>query len=86
MKVVYEALDQSGNVICDSIEAVTIADAREQLRQRGLSVTSTSEDSGRSSMSLIRTTTRRGRGGRLKKLAVFSRQLAVLVRTGTPLT
>ncbi|MHC4787144.1 MAG: ATPase, T2SS/T4P/T4SS family, partial [Planctomycetota bacterium] len=84
MKLAYQAIDQSGREVSDQLEAAGIAEAGEELRQRGLYVTSVSE------VSSPPPATRRPRaaglrGRRLKDLALFSRQLALLVRTGTPL-
>lgn len=85
MKLVYQAIDESGREVADSIEAVSIADANEKLRDRGLYMTSITEDSSESSSPARHPPAKVGRTRRLKSLALFSRQLAMLVRTGTPL-
>ncbi len=85
MKLVYRAIDQSGGEVADSIEAVSIADANEKLRDRGLYMTSITEDSRASSSPARRPPAKSGRTRRVKNLTLFSRQLAMLVRTGTPL-
>ncbi|MHC4429250.1 MAG: type II secretion system F family protein [Planctomycetota bacterium] len=83
MRLAFRAIDDTGREVSDSVEAADVDEAREELRQRGLHVTSLSED-----LSTPNRPRQRGagwRGRRLKDLAVFSRQLALLVRTGTPL-
>ena len=86
MKVAYKAYDETGTEVSDSIEATSIAEATERLRQRGLYVTSMNEDAGPPEAAPAAVRARRPqRGGRLKNVAIFARQLAVLIRTGTPL-
>jgi type II secretory pathway component PulF len=84
MRLAYQAIDQSGREVSDELEAAGAAEAGEELRHRGLYVTSVSEVS--SAPAASRRPRAAGlRGRRLKDLALFSRQLALLVRTGTPL-
>jgi type II secretory pathway component PulF len=80
MRLAYRAIDQVGQEVSDTLEAATREEAAETLRQRGLHVTSMAE-------AALPASTRGagGRGRRLRDLALFSRQLALLVRTGTPL-
>ncbi len=85
MKVAFKAIDETGAEVCDSIEALSIADAGERLLQRGLYVTTMAEDSSPSEAAPAPGARRRRRGGRLKYVTIFARQLAVLIRTGTPL-
>ncbi len=82
MRLAYRAIDQLGQEVSDSVEAAGVEEAGEVLRQRGLLVTSLDEVSS-TTVTLSRSGGRRGR--RLRDLALFSRQLALLVRTGTPL-
>ncbi len=85
MKLAYKAVDQAGSVVNDSIEALSVADASERLRQRGLYVTSISEQEVASSNGAQERAPKRLKVRRLKNITLLSRQLSVLVRTGTPL-
>ena len=85
MKLTYKAIDESGSEVADTIETLSVADATETLRRQGLNVTSLADASGPSASPARRGPTVRGRTRRLKSLALLARQLAVLVRTGTPL-
>src|SRR5438477_4386034 len=84
MKFVYKAYDKTGQNVSDIIEAPELTDAFEQLRRKGLFVT---EVKPADEHAVIKTRRRRrvGGGRRLKNLAMFSRQLQVLVSTGTPI-
>jgi type II secretory pathway component PulF len=84
MRLAHRAIDQSGREASDVLEAAGGEEAAERLRRRGLSVTSRSEVS-RAPAASRRPRAAGRRGRRLKDLALFSRQLALLVRTGTPL-
>lgn len=87
MKLAYQAVDKSGAVARDSIEASSPAEASEKLRQRGLFVTEIHEiedDHDRHAPPSVHKPRGRGGGG-VKALAIWSRQLSVLVRSGTPL-
>lgn len=84
MKFVYQAMDKSGQTVHDVTEAKDTSEAIENLRRQGLFAT----EIGPASQAI---TTKRvrggiGRGKRLKYLAMFSRQLHVLVGCGIPLT
>jgi type IV pilus assembly protein PilC len=85
MKLAYEAIDKTGKVIRNSIDARDRADAIELLRRQGLFVTEVYEATRPSSGSSSGAHSV-GRGRRLKCLAMFARQLHVLVATGIPLT
>ncbi|MFW6061428.1 MAG: type II secretion system F family protein, partial [Planctomycetota bacterium] len=82
MKFHYEAYDKMGQQASDVVEAANRAEAEEELRRRGLYVTSLSRGSRGKGAG--------GKGGafgrsrRLKNLAIFCRQLYVLVSSGTP--
>jgi type II secretory pathway component PulF len=80
MKFAYEAFDRSGKAASGVIEASSEPDAGEMLRREGLFVSRISAAAGAPAAR----STRRARGGRLKNVATFTRQLAVLVSTGTP--
>lgn len=92
MKVQYEAYEKSGHGSSGVLEVNSIAEAEETLRRKGLYVTkvqparaggagSADVDGGGGHEGMA------GLGGtrRLKNLAVFARQLYVLVASGTPL-
>jgi type II secretory pathway component PulF len=89
VKLVYEAWDKSGRRVDDSVEAPDVAQATERLRRQGLYVTKIGEPrsataAGGAAGAVLKHT-RGGRGKRLNQLVTFSRQLHVLVSTGTPL-
>ena len=83
MKLAYQAFDQSGRAVNGTIDSTDSQSATEALRQKGLFVTDISaagsESHGRSA------TARKGRAPKLKDVAVFTRQLQVLLASGTPL-
>src|SRR5437764_11184642 len=85
MKIAYQAVDKSGKLVRGQAEANDKAEAMETLRRQGLFVTEIHEASAVSAAS-GKGRARIGRGKRLKCLAMFSRQLHVLVGTGIPLT
>lgn len=84
MIVTYEAMDAKGSRCRDSLEAVDTRDAVEILRRRGLYVTRAEEARG----DVKKASTvgwRRGKTPRLplKTLALVTRQLAMLLRSGS---
>lgn len=83
MKLAYSAYDKAGNAYADLIDAVDLTEARDKLRQRGLFVTRISEEDD-ADPRVEQTQAPRG-GAFLKELALWSRQLSVLVGSGTPL-
>jgi type IV pilus assembly protein PilC len=88
MKLVYEAWDKTGRRVDDAVEAPDVAQATERLRRQGLYVTKITEAKPAGAVAVAGVTLGRGGGGRgkrLNQLATFSRQLHVLVSTGTPL-
>lgn len=82
MKLAYKAVDKSGRVTNDSIEAVSTQEANDKLRQRGLFVTEINESKA-SAAGGVKPARRVARS--VKNLALWTRQLCVLVRSGTPL-
>ncbi|MFP4222938.1 MAG: type II secretion system F family protein [Phycisphaeraceae bacterium] len=87
MRLDYEAYDASGRQVRDTIKVASEADAREELRRRGLFVTELTR--GRGGAAAEQPTVARGRRStrgrkRLHHLAMFTRQLYVLESTGTP--
>lgn len=88
-KFSYTAFDRAGKSVPGAIEAASEVEARESLRHRGLFVTKLTESvdgtapaGGASKRS---TGGRVGRGRVLKNLSMFTRQLHVLIASGTPL-
>src|SRR5436305_11908125 len=89
MKFVYQAFDAAGKSVSDKIEATDSNEATEALRRQGLYDTevkaapagaiSYASAAGRAGPGRI------GRGRLLKNLAMFTRQLSVLMTSGTPL-
>jgi type IV pilus assembly protein PilC len=84
MKLAYVAYDRAGRQTADTIEAVSAADAAETLRRRGLFVARLGGDSRAQARPASPPRNRARRSGRLKKVAMFMRQLHVLVASGTP--
>jgi type II secretory pathway component PulF len=96
VKLKYEAIDSQGKSVSDTVEAADAAEAIEQLRGKGLFVTTiaaataagSSGDGGSSRSGGLwggRAGGRLSGTKRLKNLAMFTRQLSVLVTSGTPL-
>jgi len=89
MKFSYRAFDKSGKARAETIEAASPGEAMELLRRQGLFVSEvkSASEAAAASAGMQRGGGGIGRisGGRAKNLASFMRQLAVLVRTGTPL-
>jgi type IV pilus assembly protein PilC len=86
MKLQYNGYDVAGKPVTDVIEARSAAEAADQLRRDGVFVLDIKEadsKAGGSSSSGIKKKV--NQGTRLKNLAIFTRQLQVLLATGTPL-
>ena len=87
MKFVYQAFDAAGKSISDRIDAADSNEAMETLHRQGLYVTEIKP----APMVATYGGYRRGGGGKmgrgrlLKNLAMFTRQLSVLMTSGTPL-
>ncbi len=90
MKFVYEAYERGGAKASGVIEAESATDAKAELSRRGLFVTAIGAEAGLGSGGAGGGGGDRAAGAmfagraRLKDLAEFSRQMAVLVGTGTP--
>jgi type II secretory pathway component PulF len=87
MKVAYTGFDKAGLATSGTIEAPGLAEASEMLRKRGLFVTdsravSADQPGAAPSPAHLK---RLGKGQRLKNLAMFARQLHVLIASGTPI-
>jgi type IV pilus assembly protein PilC len=85
MNFAYEAFDPAGKVVNGSVDAADTSEAIEVLRRQGLYVTQVDVTSAGVAVNPHRRRRRLGRGARLKNLAMFTRQLSVLVSSGTPL-
>ena len=85
MNFAYEAFDAAGKVVTGSLDAADTSEAIELLRRQGLYVTQVDVSSAALAVNPHRRRRRLGRGSRLKNLAMFTRQLSVLVSSGTPL-
>jgi type II secretory pathway component PulF len=86
MILTFEAVDQQGRRSSDSMEATCVSEAVEALRSRGLFVTGIKEDqkatdARTSSGAAIRSSARLP----LRVLALFTRQMAMLLRAGSGL-
>ncbi len=89
MKLNYHAYNPSGQLVEGVIEASDIVQARENLRRNGLFVTDISPSAGggaKTQEGVIKRPWWSGRGRGMKDLSFFTRQLSVLVSTGTPLS
>lgn len=84
MKLRYKGFDLAGQAVESTVEAASLAEAQEALRRQGTFVTEMSE-AGSSGGGVGGRTRKLRAGARLKNLAMFTRQLQVLVSTGTPL-
>jgi len=85
MKLAYRACDKTGREFTDTIEATDPETAGEDLRRKGLFVIEIDETGNLPARS-AHNRRRRPRGGRrIKDLAVFTKQLSVLICSGTPL-
>jgi type II secretory pathway component PulF len=87
MNFAYTAFDRAGAATRGIIDAINSAEARENLRKKGLYVTQIEEDagSGCATSAPARKSGRIGTGQRLRNLAMFSRQMHVLLASGTPI-
>jgi len=85
MKLAYRACDKSGKEFTDTIDAMDPVAAGEELSRRGLFVIEIDETHTPQTSVPPRPRPWFGRGRRVKSLAVFTKQLSVLVHSGTPL-
>ena len=84
MKLAYEAYHRSGRAVHDTIEAADTGEATELLRRRGLYVTQIRSDAGGLAAGQeVSAPVRPRKIRRVKQVAVFARQLHVLVSTDT---
>ena len=85
MKVAYTGFDRSGKPVADVVDADGIAEAKEMVRRQGVFVTEAAEAEADATPRRASGTSPLGYGKRLKLVAMFLRQLHVLIATGTPL-
>ncbi len=85
MKFEIRAFDRAGKPASEVVEAADAAEAREAARKRGLFVTEVVESRGENPGRRAGPSGRVSSGTRLTNLSGFTRQLSVLVSTGTPL-
>jgi type IV pilus assembly protein PilC len=90
MKLAYQGYDSNGKVVRDTIDAPSAAEATVALRGRGLFVTSIDTAGGGGKQAGGSGGTRRARSGKrsgsgIKGLTLFTRQLQVMITTGTPI-
>ena len=85
MKLAYRAFDKSGREVTDTIEAPDVVEATQSLRQRGLFVTEMDDAGAAPAVQRRGARIRQTRRQRLRDLAMFTRQLHVLVLSGTQL-
>src|SRR5687768_16248011 len=85
MKLVYTAIDAAGKAVNATIEAADANEAMESLRRQGLYVTEIKPAPQGGAPGGGGGRRRMGRGRLLKNLALFTRQLSVLMTSGTPL-
>lgn len=85
MTFAYTAFDKSGKQVTGSIDASDAAVATDQLRAKGLFVSQIREGGPAALRAEQAKVKRLPAGMRLRNLSVFTRQLSILVSTGTPL-
>jgi type II secretory pathway component PulF len=91
MKFSYTAFDRTGKAVSSTVEARDAADASDTLHRQGLFVTEMGPasvgggGSGGGAHVAVRSGRRGGAGKRMRNLAMFTRQLYVLLSTGTPM-
>ena len=88
MRYAYQAVDGSGKVVNNAIDAGDESEAMDALRRQGLYVAEIRPAADAGALPYARPGKRgkrMGTGRRLKNMAMFTRQLSVLVASGTPL-
>ena len=89
MKFVYQAFDAAGKSVSNTVEAADPNEAMESLRRQGLYVTEIRPAPAGAALGYAGAGApgggRMSRGRMLKNLAMFTRQLSVLMTSGTPL-
>lgn len=88
MKLAYNAVSATGTPVSDIIDATSMDEAMDVLRGKGLFVTQIEPESDARARKKVKASggiSFKSKTKRLKDVAMFSRQLNVLVATGTPL-
>ena len=85
MKLAYKAYDSLGKTVSGTIECEDATTATETLRHNGLFVAELGQSGATPARTERQPILRLGRGRRIKDVAVFARQLCVLVSSGTQL-
>lgn len=85
MKVAYKAYDGLGKAAAGVVEADGIMAATETLRRKGLYVAEVTEEKVKAAKPTLRRRRRLSSSQKLKNIVMFSRQLHVLVSSGTPI-
>lgn len=86
MKLAYQGYDSNGKVVKDTIEASSASEATQTLRGRGLFVTTITAAAGDpGGAGQAKTRRRSGKRSGVKGLTLFTRQLQVMLTTGTPI-
>jgi type IV pilus assembly protein PilC len=85
MKLAYTAYDNSGQAVTGTVESADVATATETLRHKGLYVAQITESAAATAKSQRKLALKPRAGQRIKKPAVFTRQLCVLISSGTQL-
>ena len=83
MKLAYEAYDKSGKIVHDTIEATDKREAADTLSRNGLFITRIARGEAESSKAPMSKRTNSRKTKRIRHMAVFARQLYVLVSSGT---
>ena len=86
MKLAYKGIDRNGATVADSMESSNIPEAIESLRQEGLFITDIQEPSSKKRMWRGTDVGPAGNASQLKlsELLLFTRQMAMLLRAGSP--
>ncbi|MCG3180424.1 MAG: Type II secretion system protein F [Phycisphaerae bacterium] len=85
MKLEYQAYDRNGQLVCNVLEAATVAEATDRLRQQNLLVSEIVPVGETTVGAGLRFRLPRGRIRKLRDVAMFTRQLHSLVHSGTQL-
>ncbi len=85
MKLAYKGFNREGRPVTDAVEARDVTDATEMLRRQGVYIIEIRETGEGGTAIKQHRTSLFGQGRRLKHVAMFLRQLHVLIATGTPL-
>jgi type II secretory pathway component PulF len=83
VKLAYRAYDRQGREVADTIEAAHAAEAADMLRRKGLFATQIDDAAKAAAAGAARQRKGLRRTRRMKHLAMFARQLHVLVSSGT---